>query len=86
MTDLGGRKLLRINYVDVTEVIAKHISAPIPKVSEREPETPVALVRLVERMLAKDPATRPTAAELVEELTAASTPFVLSKRVSPPRA
>ena len=59
---------------NVTEVIAKHISAPIPKVSEREPETPVALVRLVDRMLAKDPAARPTAAELVKELTAASTP------------
>ena len=59
---------------NVTEVIANHISAPIPKVSEREPETPVALVRLVDRMLAKDPAGRPTAAELVKELTAASTP------------
>jgi eukaryotic-like serine/threonine-protein kinase len=62
---------------NVSEVIAKHISAPIPKVSEREPETPVALVRLVDHMLAKDPATRPTAAELVKELTAASTPDAL---------
>ena len=62
---------------NVTEVIAKHISAPIPKVSEREPKTPVALVRLVHHMLAKDPATRPTAAELVKELTAASTPDAL---------
>jgi|RhiMethySRZTD1v2_1073278.scaffolds.fasta_scaffold302984_2 serine/threonine-protein kinase len=62
---------------NVTEVIAMHISAPIPKVSEREPETPVALVRLVDHMLAKDPATRPTAAELVKELTAASTPDAL---------
>ena len=62
---------------NATEVIAKHISAPIPKVSEREPETPAALVRLVERMLAKDPAKRPTAAELVKELTAASTPDAL---------
>ena len=60
-----------------TEIIAKHISAPIPKVSEREPETPVALVRLVDRMLAKDPAGRPTAAELVKELTAASAPDAL---------
>jgi hypothetical protein len=62
---------------NATEVMAKHISAPIPKVSEREPETPVALVRLVERMLAKDPAARPTAAELVKALTAASTPDAL---------
>jgi serine/threonine-protein kinase len=59
---------------NATEVIAKHISAPIPKVSEREPQTPVSLVRLVDRMLAKDPQGRPTAAELVNELTAASTP------------
>ena len=59
---------------NATEVIAKHISAPIPKLSEREPETPAALVRLVDHMLAKDPAGRPTAAELVKELTAASTP------------
>jgi serine/threonine protein kinase len=59
---------------NATEVIAKHISAPIPSVSEREPQMPVALVRLVDRMLAKDPAQRPTAAELVKELTAASTP------------
>jgi serine/threonine-protein kinase len=59
---------------NATEVIAKHISAPIPKVSEREPQMPVALVRLVNRMLSKEPAGRPTAAELVKELTSASTP------------
>jgi serine/threonine-protein kinase len=59
---------------NAAEVIAKHISAPIPRLSEREPETPAALVRLVHRMLVKDPAGRPTAAELVKELTAASTP------------
>ena len=62
---------------NATEVIAKHISAPIPKLSAREPETPVALVRLVDRMLAKDPVGRPTAAELVKELTAANTPDAL---------
>jgi len=59
---------------NAAEVMAKHISAPIPRLSEREPEAPVALVRLVDRMLAKDPAGRPNAAELVQELTAASTP------------
>ena len=59
---------------NATEVIAQHISAPIPKVSEREPQTPVALARLVERMLAKDPAQRPAAVELVKALTEASTP------------
>ena len=59
---------------NATEVIAKHISAPVPELSAREPATPLPLVRLVERMLAKDPAQRPTAAELVKELTVASTP------------
>jgi hypothetical protein len=67
----GTRPFLGRN---TAEVIAKHIWAPIPKVSEREPETPAALVRLVDRMLAKDPAGRPTAGDLVKELTAASTP------------
>jgi eukaryotic-like serine/threonine-protein kinase len=62
---------------NATEVIAKHISAPIPLVSEREAETPVALVRLVERMLAKDPSARPTSDELVKELTAATAPDAL---------
>jgi hypothetical protein len=62
---------------NATEVIAHHISAPIPKLSEREPETPEPLARLVERMLAKDPAGRPTAAELVKELTAVSAPGAL---------
>ena len=70
---------------DATEVIAQRISAPIPKVSEREPETPVALVRLVDRMLAKDPAGRPTAAELVRELGAASAPDAMLSP-SDPRA
>jgi hypothetical protein len=59
---------------NAAEVIAKHISAPIPKLSDREPETPVALVRLVDRMLVKDPAGRPAAAELVKELNAVNTP------------
>ena len=62
---------------NATEVIAKHISAPIPKVSDLAPATPVALVRLVDRMLAKDPAARPTAEALVKELTAAGTPDAL---------
>ena len=62
---------------NATEVIAQHISAPVPKVSDGEPETPRPLVRLVDRMLAKDPAGRPTAAELVNELAAASAPDAL---------
>lgn len=57
---------------NATEVIAQHISAPIPKVSDRAFETPEALVRVVSRMLIKDPADRPTANDVVKELTAAS--------------
>ena len=48
-----------------------------PRLSESEPETPPSLVRIVERMLAKDPSGRPAAAELVKEFTAASTPAAL---------
>ena len=62
---------------NATEVIAQHISAPIPRLSDREPETPAALVRLVDLMLAKDPSGRPTAAELVTALSAANTPEAL---------
>src|SRR5207244_10604528 len=58
---------------NATEVVAKHISAPIPKVSEREPQMPVALVRLVYRMVSKERAGRPTAAELGKLATTAST-------------
>ncbi len=57
---------------NATEVVAQHISAPIPKVSDREPQMPIAIATLVGRMLAKDPAGRPTADELVTELTLAS--------------
>jgi len=46
----------------------------IERVCAHEPETPLALVQLVNRMLAKDPSQRPTAAELVQALAAASTP------------
>jgi len=62
---------------NLTELLAKHISAPPPKVSELEPETPAALVALVDRMLAKEPAKRPDSAELVTLLVAATTPDAL---------
>jgi serine/threonine-protein kinase len=57
-----------------TELIAKHISAPPPRVSELEPQTPAALVALVDRMLAKSPSSRPDSVELVKLLTDANTP------------
>lgn len=47
-------------------VLAQHIGAA-PEVAKHLPDAPAALVRLIERMLAKDPATRPAdAAEVIE--------------------
>jgi serine/threonine-protein kinase len=65
---------------NVTELIAKHISAAPPKVSEFEPQTPAALVVLVDQMLAKSPAKRPDSTELVKLLTSATAP---DKMLSP---
>jgi tRNA A-37 threonylcarbamoyl transferase component Bud32 len=62
---------------NVIELIAKHISAPPPKVSDLEPQMPAALAGLVDRMLAKEPAKRPDATELVTLLEAATTPEAL---------
>ena len=59
------------------ELVAKHISAPIPRVSDAEPKTPAALAALVQRMMAKEPGQRPDAAELVKLLEAATTPEAL---------
>jgi uncharacterized RDD family membrane protein YckC len=39
-------------------VIAKHLSQPLPPVRSVAPEVPEALARIVERLLAKDPAAR----------------------------
>ncbi|MDH5315218.1 MAG: serine/threonine protein kinase [Gemmatimonadota bacterium] len=72
---LAGR--LPFEGRSVKELIAKHISAPPPKVSELEPQTPAALAGLVDRMLAKEPDQRPSAATLVSELEAATTPEAL---------
>jgi hypothetical protein len=61
----------------VTELLAKHISAPPPKVSEFEPQVPAALAGLVERMLGKEAGKRPDAADLVSALEAATAPEAL---------
>jgi serine/threonine-protein kinase len=59
------------------ELIAMHIAAPPPKLSELRPETPAALTELVDRMLAKSPAARPSSDELVGALAAARAPDAL---------
>jgi serine/threonine-protein kinase len=56
------------------EVIAAHIAASPPTVSARRPDTPAALVALVDRMLAKEPAKRPTATEVAAVLARIGTP------------
>lgn len=46
------------------ELIAQHLHVPAPRLSTRLPGAPAALTLLVERMLAKDPAQRPSAADV----------------------
>ena len=62
---------------NITELVAKVVSAPPPKVSAAMPQTPIALVDLVKRLLAKERDERPDAAELVKLLAAARTPDAL---------
>lgn len=40
------------------EVLAAHLLEPIPNILERRPDLPAAMVQLIERMLAKEPADR----------------------------
>jgi serine/threonine protein kinase len=54
-------------------LIQKHIHEPCRRVDELRPEVPEAVCRLVEKMLAKDPKSRPQAyADLIAALRAAS--------------
>jgi serine/threonine-protein kinase len=62
---------------NLKELVARHISAPVPSVADLVPKTPRPLVMLVQRMMAKEPAQRPDAAELVTALEAATTPDAL---------
>lgn len=61
-------------YVGKTckEVLKQHVSAPVPDVREKAPDCPESLALLVQRAMAKDPATRPTAADLAASLHAES--------------
>ena len=61
----------------IQELIAMHIAAPPPSLAALRPAIPSALVAIVERMLAKTPATRPDAAEVVTALAGARTPDAL---------
>ncbi len=60
-----------------TELLAKVISAPAPKLRTLAPATPTALAALVDRLLTKERDQRPDAAELVKLLAAARAPDAL---------
>src|SRR5262245_55848847 len=49
---------------------AKVLCAALPPIASRAPEAPAELVALVEAMLRKDPAARPTTARVIERLHA----------------
>ena len=52
-----------------TEVLTKHVSAPLPSMQDYNPSVPVALNRIVERLMAKDRARRyANAPELLADL------------------
>jgi serine/threonine-protein kinase len=52
------------------EILVQHLNRPVPALAPRCPDAPRGLVRLVERMLHKSFADRPTAAEVCSELRA----------------
>jgi serine/threonine protein kinase len=52
------------------EILVQHLNRPLPALAPRCPDAPAALVRLVERMLRKRFAERPTAAEVCGEIRA----------------
>jgi eukaryotic-like serine/threonine-protein kinase len=52
------------------EILVQHLNRPVPALAPRCPDAPYGLVDLVERMLVKNPAERPSAADVQRELTA----------------
>jgi serine/threonine-protein kinase len=50
------------------EILVQHLNRPPPALAPRCPDAPYGLVELVERMLSKSHAERPTAAEVAESL------------------
>ena len=51
------------------EILVQHLNRPAPALAPRCPHAPYGLVELVERMLAKNPAERPSAAEVGASLS-----------------
>ena len=52
------------------EILVQHLNRPVPALAPRCPDAPYALVELVERMLAKNYAERPSAAEVHKAVAA----------------
>jgi serine/threonine-protein kinase len=55
------------------QLVAAHIAETPPPLAARRPEAPAALVRIVEQLLAKDPAARPQSGSVVMRLLDEST-------------
>jgi hypothetical protein len=55
---------------DPLELMSAHLETPPPALRERMPHLPTRAVRLVRRMLAKEPLRRPCIGELIETLMA----------------
>jgi len=72
----------RAPFVGATsvEILVQHLNRPAPALAPRCPDAPYGLVELVERMLAKNYAERPTAAEVRSSLgklrTARQAPYL----------
>jgi eukaryotic-like serine/threonine-protein kinase len=56
----------------ILEILNQHLDAPVPDVREHAPDCPESLALLIQRTMAKDPAERPTAADLAASLDAES--------------
>ena len=67
-------------------MLAQHMTQSPPSLAALRPEVPTALVDITERCLRKNAAERPTAAELVTLLAAASTPAALRSPAQVQRA
>lgn len=65
----------------LVEIIDLHRNAPIPRICEAVPLAPIGLSELVEQMMAKDPADRPSSAGDVREVLASILESIAEQRV-----
>ncbi|MCC6245025.1 MAG: serine/threonine protein kinase [Gemmatimonadaceae bacterium] len=72
---LAGRPPFTATSLAAT--LAQHLTQTPPRLRDLRPDVPAPLASITEQCLQKSAAERPTAAQLVEQLTAASTPVAL---------